>query len=139
VSWLGYRSYSLFLIHQPTLWYASEFLQKFLRVPEGVLLLILLWTVGFAAVLGVGLVLFITVERPCITWAKRVPSSRAPARATSEPASLTEAPGAADAPAAPYPKLAPMTEDPGIVARPQSHPDNAQHPRPEDDRPPGSV
>jgi peptidoglycan/LPS O-acetylase OafA/YrhL len=92
VSWLGYRSYSLFLIHQPTLWYASEFLQKFLRVPEGVLLLILLWTVGFAAVLGVGLLLFVTVERPCITWAKRVPSSRAPV-----PAPVVEAPGAAEA------------------------------------------
>jgi peptidoglycan/LPS O-acetylase OafA/YrhL len=76
VAWLGYRSYSLFLIHQPTLWYTSEFLQKFADVPEGPGLLALLWTVGFGAVLGVGLVLFTTVERPCITWAKRVPSGR---------------------------------------------------------------
>jgi hypothetical protein len=96
VSWLGYRSYSLFLIHQPTLWYASEFLQKFLGVPEGPLLLALLWTVGFGAVLGVGLVLFITVERPCITWAKRVPSSRAPA--TPEPMAPTSTLPAAAAP-----------------------------------------
>jgi peptidoglycan/LPS O-acetylase OafA/YrhL len=57
-----------------------------------VLLLILLWTVGFAAVLGVGLLLFVAVERPCITWAKRVPSSRAPV-----PAPVDEAPGAAEA------------------------------------------
>jgi peptidoglycan/LPS O-acetylase OafA/YrhL len=71
ISWLGYRSYSMFLIHQPTLWYVSEFLQKFLDVGEGVLLLGLLWTVGFGAVLGVGLLLFVAVERPCIEWAKR--------------------------------------------------------------------
>jgi peptidoglycan/LPS O-acetylase OafA/YrhL len=102
VSWLGYRSYSLFLIHQPTLWYLSEFLQKFARVPEGPGLLALLWTFGFVVVLGVGQVLFLTVERPCITWAKRVPSSRAPAAAPPEAApraaSVVEAPGAAEAP-----------------------------------------
>lgn len=114
VSWLGYRSYSLFLIHQPTLWYASEFLQKFLRVPEGVLLLALLWTVGFGAVLGVGLVLFLTVERPCITWAKRVPSSRAPAAAPAVPASLAEAPGAAEAPASGLPGAIAHAADPPI-------------------------
>jgi peptidoglycan/LPS O-acetylase OafA/YrhL len=101
VSWLGYRSYSLFLIHQPTLWYLSEFLQKFAHVPEGPGLLALLWSVGFVVVLGVGQVLFLTVERPCITWAKRVPSSRAPAAAEAAPraASVVEAPGAAEAPA----------------------------------------
>jgi peptidoglycan/LPS O-acetylase OafA/YrhL len=99
VSWLGYRSYSLFLIHQPTLWYLSEFLQKFAHVSEGPGLLALLWTVGFAVVLGVGEVLFITVERPCITWAKRVPSSRAPVAASPpQPASVVEAPGPAEAP-----------------------------------------
>ena len=91
VSWLGYRSYSLFLIHQPTLWYTSEFLQKFAHVPEGPGLLALLWTVGFGAVLGIGSVLFVTVERPCITWAKRVPSSGAMVPAAPEPV----APGSA--------------------------------------------
>jgi peptidoglycan/LPS O-acetylase OafA/YrhL len=71
LAYLGYRSYSMFLIHQPTVWYVSEFLQKFLGIPEGPLLLLLLWTVGFGAVFGVGQLLFITVERPCINWAKR--------------------------------------------------------------------
>jgi peptidoglycan/LPS O-acetylase OafA/YrhL len=71
LAYLGYRSYSMFLIHQPTIWYVSEFLQKFLRVPEGSTLLLLLWTVGFGAVFAVGQLLFITVERPCINWAKR--------------------------------------------------------------------
>ena len=61
----------MFLIHQPTVWYVSEFLQKFLDVPEGPMLLLLLWTVGFGAVFAVGQLLFITVERPCIDWAKR--------------------------------------------------------------------
>jgi len=70
MSWLGFRSYSMFLIHQPTIWYASEFLQKFLHVEEGPLLLALLWTVGFAAVLLVGQALFVAIELPCIRWAK---------------------------------------------------------------------
>ena len=108
VSWLGYRSYSLFLIHQPTLWYTSEFLQKFLGVAEGPALLGLLWTVGFGAVLGVGSVLFVTVERPCITWAKRVPSSRAPVLSAPQstasvaipPASVPPMSAAAEAPTA---------------------------------------
>ncbi|MFE5670493.1 acyltransferase family protein [Agromyces sp. NPDC056523] len=81
LSYLGYRSYSLFLIHQPTAWYVSEFLQKFLDVPEGPFLLLLLWTVGFGVVFAVGQLLFVTVERPCINWAKRPRKERAPAGA----------------------------------------------------------
>ncbi|MCD2441008.1 acyltransferase [Agromyces sp. SYSU K20354] len=77
---IGYRSYSLFLIHQPTAWYVSEFLQKFLDVPEGPLLLLLLWTVGFGVVFAVGQLLFVAVERPCIDWAKRA-RKPAPAQA----------------------------------------------------------
>ena len=78
LAYLGYRSYSMFLIHQPTLWYVSEFLQKVLDVPEGPLLLLLLSTVGFAAVFGVGMLLFVTVERPCIDWAKRARPKQSP-------------------------------------------------------------
>lgn len=81
LSYLGYRSYSMFLIHQPTVWYVSEFFQKFLDVPEGPLLLLLLWTVGFGVVFGVGQLLFVTVERPCIDWAKRSGREPSPARA----------------------------------------------------------
>ena len=61
----------------------SEFLQKFLHVEEGVILLLLLWTIGFGAVLGVGLVLFITVERPCIDWAKRAVPRSSPKAASA--------------------------------------------------------
>jgi peptidoglycan/LPS O-acetylase OafA/YrhL len=82
LSYLGYRSYSMFLIHQPTVWYVSEFLQKFLDVPEGPSLLLLLWTVGFGAVFAVGQLLFITVERPCIDWAKRTKREPEPEPAT---------------------------------------------------------
>ncbi|KRE25828.1 hypothetical protein ASG80_21805 [Agromyces sp. Soil535] len=71
LAYLGYRSYSMFLIHQPTAWYVSEFLQKFAGVPEGTTLLLLLWTLGFGVVFAVGQLLFVTVERPCINWAKR--------------------------------------------------------------------
>lgn len=71
LAYLGYRSYSMFLIHQPTVWYVSEFLQKFLDVPEGPMLLLLLWTVGFGVVFAVGQLMFVAVERPCIDWAKR--------------------------------------------------------------------
>jgi peptidoglycan/LPS O-acetylase OafA/YrhL len=81
LSYLGYRSYSMFLIHQPTIWYVSEFFEKVLHVPEGPLLLLLLWTVGFGVVFGVGQLLFVTVERPCIDWAKRTGREPSPARA----------------------------------------------------------
>jgi peptidoglycan/LPS O-acetylase OafA/YrhL len=81
LAYLGYRSYSMFLIHQPTVWYVSEFLQKFLGVPEGPMLLLLLWTVGFGVVFAVGQLMFIAVERPCIDWAKRTGREPLPAQA----------------------------------------------------------
>ena len=81
LAYLGYRSYSMFLDHQPTVWYVSEFFQKFLDVPEGPFLLLLLWTVGFGVVFAVGQLLFVTVERPCIDWAKRTGREPAPTRA----------------------------------------------------------
>jgi peptidoglycan/LPS O-acetylase OafA/YrhL len=73
LAFVGYRSYSLFLIHQPTVWFLSEFLQKVLGVPTGIPLLILLWTVGFLVVLGIGQIFFLLIEKPSIAWAKRAP------------------------------------------------------------------
>lgn len=75
-SWLGFRAYSIFLVHQPVAWYVSEFLTKALGVGDGVGKLLLLWTVGSAAVLAIGLVLFWLVEKPCMEWAKRMPVTR---------------------------------------------------------------
>jgi peptidoglycan/LPS O-acetylase OafA/YrhL len=71
--WVGFRAYSFFLIHQPVAWYLSEALKKFAGMEEGRTLLAVLWTVGLGVVVAVGLVLWATVERPCIRWAKSVP------------------------------------------------------------------
>ncbi|MEW1954980.1 acyltransferase [Terrabacter sp. NPDC080008] len=76
---LGLRAYSLFLVHQPLAWYVSRGLRTFAGVDDGPLMLLLLWSVGLAVVLAVGLVFFRVVERPCIAWAKRLPVTAAPA------------------------------------------------------------
>jgi peptidoglycan/LPS O-acetylase OafA/YrhL len=75
--WTGFRAYSFFLIHQPVVWYLSEALRKFAGIEEGRALLAILWTAGLGVVFAVGLVLWYTVERPCIRWAKAVPRSSA--------------------------------------------------------------
>lgn len=73
VSWLGYRAYSMFLVHQPVAWYVSEFLTKALGVADGPGKLALLWTIGLITVMAFGQFLFLAVEQPCIRWAKGVP------------------------------------------------------------------
>lgn len=73
VSWLGFRAYSMFLVHQPVAWYVSEFLSKVLHVADGRTKLVLLWTLGLLVVVAFGQVLYLFVERPCIRWAKAVP------------------------------------------------------------------
>lgn len=73
LSFVGYRAYTLFLLHQPTMWFFSEFLQKVLGVPTGITLLLLLWTVGFGILLAIGEVFFRLIEKPSIEWAKRTP------------------------------------------------------------------
>lgn len=75
IRWTGYRAYSLFLIHQPLMWYFSEMVTKLLGVPNGPAKLALLWTAGLAVTVLVGVVFFEVVERPCLAWAKRVPTS----------------------------------------------------------------
>jgi peptidoglycan/LPS O-acetylase OafA/YrhL len=92
MSRLGLISYSLFLIHQPTAWYVSEFLSKFLHT-SGQLHFFLAWTIGFAATLLVGGLLYWFVERPFIGSPKRTsakersptfpPAALAPARLAS--------------------------------------------------------
>lgn len=73
VSWLGYRAYSMFLVHQPVVWYVSEFLAKAMDVGPGPVRLTLLWTGGLLVVIIFGQALFLLVEQPCIRWAKRTP------------------------------------------------------------------
>lgn len=76
VSWIGYRAYSLFLIHQPLMWFFGEFLKKVIGLDDGVVLLAVLWTVGLGVTVVVGQVFFLLIERPCIAWAKRAPRGR---------------------------------------------------------------
>jgi len=78
LTFVGYRAYSIFLIHQPTAWYFSELLKKVVGVPEGLGLLLILWTAGFGIVFLVGWVLFVTIEKPCINWSQRAGVSRHP-------------------------------------------------------------
>ncbi|MDC5698425.1 acyltransferase [Intrasporangium calvum] len=74
--WVGLRAYSLFLVHQPVAWYLSEAMTKFGGLEQGTGLLAVLWTVGLVVVVAVGLVLWLTVEQPCIRWARAVPQRR---------------------------------------------------------------
>lgn len=80
MSWLGYRAYSMFLVHQPVAWYVSEFLAKALGVEPGTGKLVLLWTAGLIVVMAFGQVMFVLIERPCIAWAKRTPTTSNPPR-----------------------------------------------------------
>lgn len=85
VAWVGYRSYSLFLVHQPLMWFFSAFLVKMLGVHRGVGLLALLWTTGLVVTGVVGWLFFRLVEEPCITWAKRTRPGAAGSRAARRP------------------------------------------------------
>jgi peptidoglycan/LPS O-acetylase OafA/YrhL len=76
LSSLGYRAYSMFLVHQPVAWYVSEGLKKFAGIDEGPLHLTLMWSVGLAVVVLVGQVFFVLIEQPSIAWAKQVPATR---------------------------------------------------------------
>lgn len=73
VSWVGYRAYSFFLIHQPLMWFFTEFLKKNWGLTPGTTLLIVLWTAGLVVCIAVGQLFFLIIEKPCIEWAKRVP------------------------------------------------------------------
>jgi len=62
-AWLGGISYSLYLVHQPTAWYLSEFFKKELHL-RGTADFILLATVGLAVVIGVAYPFFVIFEKP---------------------------------------------------------------------------
>ena len=77
-AWLGGISYSLYLIHQPTAWYLSEFFKKELHM-RGTADLWLLATVGLAVVIGVAYSFYLIFEKPGL--------SIKPSRKKPEPAS----------------------------------------------------
>ena len=70
VVWLGTISYSIFLIHQNTIFYVSELLKKVLHL-GGPARFLVLETVGFAVIVGVAFVFFKLFEAP---FMNRVPS-----------------------------------------------------------------
>lgn len=78
LTFLGFRAYSLFLVHQPLAFYVSQGLRTFGGVEDGPGLLLMLWTGGLAVVLAVGMGFYRGVERPCIAWARRVPVTVVP-------------------------------------------------------------
>lgn len=67
---LGFMAYSMFLLHQPLVYYAGQFLEVRIGVAPGPVLLALLWTAGFGIVLIAGYVFHVIVEKPCIAWSR---------------------------------------------------------------------
>lgn len=71
---LGFISYSVFLIHQPTAWYLSELFRKKLKV-DGMTDFVLLLTVGFVIVLAISYVFFLLFEKPFLNTSRRARTS----------------------------------------------------------------
>ena len=70
MTWLGYVSYSLFLLHWPTGYYLSELFSKVLHV-SGLTELFLLLTVGFAVTVGISYLFFLLAEKPFLSQSSR--------------------------------------------------------------------
>jgi peptidoglycan/LPS O-acetylase OafA/YrhL len=66
---LGYISYSIYVIHQDTAWYISEFCKRFLHL-QGVPLFVVLCTLGFAIVVAISFLFFRLFEKPFLEDAK---------------------------------------------------------------------
>ncbi len=66
MTWLGYISYSLYLLHWPTGYYLSEFCKKVLHV-TGLTEFFLLVTIGFAVTLGISYLFFLLAEKPFLS------------------------------------------------------------------------
>jgi len=75
---IGFISYSIYLVHQDTAFYFSQFCKKMLHV-DGLPLLLLLLTVGFAVVLTVSWFFFLLFEKPFLGTGKPSGSSALPA------------------------------------------------------------
>ncbi|MBK6440739.1 MAG: acyltransferase [Actinomycetales bacterium] len=71
---VGVMSYSLFLIHEPVAWYLSEALRRGAGMADGAQRVWVLWTVGLAVTVAVGWVFYRLVEKPCLAWARQIPS-----------------------------------------------------------------
>ncbi len=65
ITWLGYISYSVFLIHQNTVYYIGEFFKKVHPV-SGPVRFAILETVGFVIIVGISTVFFKVCEAPFV-------------------------------------------------------------------------
>lgn len=68
--WLGYISYSIYLIHQTSAWFLTQFLKRFLHL-EGAVLALVMLTAGFAVVVLISYTFFLVFEKPFLerrTW-----------------------------------------------------------------------
>ena len=74
VATVGLMSYSLFLVHDPIAWYLSEFLRRGFGVADGAGRVWLLWTLGLGITVAFGYAFYRFIERPCLHWARSVPS-----------------------------------------------------------------
>lgn len=75
---LGLMAYSVFLGHQPLVYYLSQLMRERFKLGDGIPHLLVLWTVGFGVVLIVGLALFRWVEVPSTAWSRRAPTVKYP-------------------------------------------------------------
>ncbi len=80
VAGFGFISYSVFLIHQPTAWYISEFLRKWLHV-GGTAHFALLCTIGLAVVCAISYGFFLLFEKPFLTSKQTHKPAIVPSRA----------------------------------------------------------
>ncbi len=73
ITFLGFISYSIFLIHQPLMWYFSQLLIKRSNISQLGQLLILC-TIGFVITLAFSYIFFLVAERPFLNTRKTVPA-----------------------------------------------------------------
>jgi len=90
-TWLGGISYSIYLIHQPTAWYLSEFFKKELHI-RGYADICLLTTAGLAIVVTVGYAFYLVFEKPSLTKPAREKADSATPTAVPVPAVAVKEP-----------------------------------------------
>ena len=80
---LGFISYSVYLVHEPTAWYFSELLKKVIKL-DGLPLMFTLWTVGLSLCIAIAYLFFLAVERPFLNTRKEKFASPSPKNVASE-------------------------------------------------------
>ena len=68
---IGFISYSIFLIHQPTAWYLSECLKKYFDVHGGPRHLAIMSTVGLSITISAAYLFYLAYERPYLSTSQK--------------------------------------------------------------------